>query len=154
MVRGCVCSDEEFSGDVLEENKSEWFEGVAPKGGREKEDMTRVMICKMKSACKGGEGLKVILQVRCEEEGLSEGVEGGVGKDKRVIEVGEGGGGKVMTKKELTLASNDGKFVVFGVISGAVEVVVDTKGAGEGGSGDGTIIKVDITGDGVRGDGL
>ena len=51
MVRGCVCSDEEFSGDVLEENKSEWFEGVASKGGREKEDVTRVMRGEMKSSC-------------------------------------------------------------------------------------------------------
>ena len=45
-----------------------------------------------------------------------------------------------------------GEFVVTGVIGRAVEVIVDTESACEGGCGDGIVIKMDITGDGFGGD--
>ena len=68
-----------------------------------------------------------------------------------MIKVQEGGGGNVMAKEEVTLMFDDGELIVVGVICGAVEVIVDAKGAGEGGCGDCIIVKVDITGDGFCG---
>ena len=70
MGRGCVCNDEEVSGNVVEEDKGQGFEGITTKGGQKEEEMTRVMQCEMKASSKGGEGVKVVLQVRGEEEGL------------------------------------------------------------------------------------
>ena len=57
-----------------------------------------------------------------------------------------------MSKKETPLVSNDGKLVVAVMCSRAMEIIEDTKCAGEGGSCDGIIVKVDITGDGLCGD--
>jgi len=57
-----------------------------------------------------------------------------------------------MPKKELALAFDDGKFIVSVIVCGAVEVVIDAESASERGSGDGAIIKMDITGDGLCGD--
>ena len=64
-----------------------------------------------------------------------------------MIKLREGGGGNVMTKEELTLMFDDGELIVAGVVCGAMKVIVDAKGAGEGGCGDCTIIKVNITRD-------
>ena len=47
---------------------------------------------------------------------------------------------------------DEGKFIVSGIVCGAVEVVIYAEGASERGSGDGAIIKMDITGDGLGGD--
>lgn len=64
----------------------------------------------------------------------------------------EGRQGKGVTKEELTLTTNDGEFVVFGVVGGAKKVIVYAKRASEGRCGDGAISKLNITGDGVGGD--
>ena len=52
-----------------------------------------------------------------------------------------------MAKEELTLSFDDGEFIILGVIGGAMKVVVDTKGTGEGGCGDGAIVEVYIAWD-------
>ena len=78
MDRGSVCSDEEFSGNVVEEDKSEWLDCIATEGGGKEEDVTGVMRGKTEPSSKGGEEVEVVLQVRGEEEWLSKGVEGGV----------------------------------------------------------------------------
>ena len=57
-------------------------------------------------------------------------------EDKGVIKVQEGRGGNVMAKEELMLTFDDGELIVAGVTRGAVEVIVDAEGAGEGGGGD------------------
>ena len=37
------CNDEEFSGNVVEEDWSEWFESMTTKGGGKEEDVTRIL---------------------------------------------------------------------------------------------------------------
>lgn len=57
-----------------------------------------------------------------------------------------------MPKEELTLTTNNGEFVIFRVLGGAEKVVVDAKGASEGGCGGGAISELDVTWDGIGGD--
>ena len=65
--RRSVGKDEEFTGNVLEEDKSEWFNGMATKGGGEEKKMPRIMGGKVEFACKSREKVDVILQVISEE---------------------------------------------------------------------------------------
>ena len=139
-----VGDDEEFPGNILEEYESEGFESIATDGGREKEDMSGIMWGKMKSSHQLGKELNVIRVVGREEEGLSKRVKGGMGEDQRVVEVRKGREGDAVTKKKTALMANDGKFVVAGMLCGAMEIGVDAKGAGEGGSSDSVIIEVNI----------
>ena len=53
MGRGSVCNDEEFSGDVLEENKGEGFDSMTTKGGGKEKEVTRVMRSKIEALCQG-----------------------------------------------------------------------------------------------------
>ena len=65
--RRSVGKDEEFTGNVLEEDKSEWFNSMATKGGGEEEKMTRIVGGKVEFTGKIREKIDVILQVRSEE---------------------------------------------------------------------------------------
>ena len=154
MDRGSVCSDEEFSGNVVEEDKGEWLDRKATEGGGKEEEVTGVKRGKMEPPSKGGEEVEVVLEVRGEEEWLGKGVEGGVGHDKGVIEVWESGGGDVVAKEQLTLSFDDWEFVIAGVSGGAMEVVVDTESTGEGWCGDCAVIIMDIAWDRICCDGL
>ncbi len=67
MGRRGIGKDEEFTGNVLEEDKGERFNGMATKGGGEEEEMTRIVGGKVEFTCKIWEKIDVILQVRSEE---------------------------------------------------------------------------------------
>lgn len=96
MGRRGIGKDEEFTGNVLEEDKGERFNGMATKGGGEEEEMTRIMGGKVEFTGKSWEEMDVIVKIRGEEERLSKGIEGRVGEDEGVVKMGEGRGGNVM----------------------------------------------------------
>ena len=147
-----VGDDEEFLGNVLEEDKSKGFDSIATKGGREEKEMPRIVRSKAETSSQLRKEVNVILMVCGEEERLSKRVKGCMGEDQRVIEVWEGRERDVMTKKEATLMADDGEFVVSGVLCRAVEIIIDAKCVGEGGSSYGIIIEMNIAGDGFSGD--
>ena len=68
MGRGSVGNDEEFPGDVLEENEGEGFDSITPKAGGKEKEMSRVMQSKMELLGEGGREVEVILQVGGEQE--------------------------------------------------------------------------------------
>lgn len=152
MGRRSVGDNEEFSCNIVEEDKSEGFDSMTPKSGREEEEVTRVVRCKIEVASEGGKEMKIIVEVGGKEKRLGKGVKGCMRENKGVVEMWERGGWKAMPKEELSLTLDEGEFIIAMMVGGAVEVIVDSESASERGSSDGTIIKMYITGDGFRGD--